>query len=266
MRSGNDMQVRLPGRVRAGEPVRAGEYNKLIDALEVLVEEVRARTLRPSADLGWRRSPGGVTGWLKGRRGPSSGGAGHQWRITVAADGATWTATVAPGVTNTWRLTADADSPSVPTPTLVSAWHAGEVLTGLADDTTYGIWLAVGASAPETANSATHWANPVAADTIAGEIGAGALLVIYDVGPGTIEKDATNTAAADVYTKVAGTIATGYVYLGKVTIAGGVVSLEQWQTGPITLPAVTYTHGVLSEDANQSLTVGADGGVFYDEP
>jgi len=91
---GNDAVVRLPPKVQPGEPVRADHHNALIASCAALLREMRARTPQASADIGWRRGPGGMTAWLQRKPGRPPG-ATHPWRVTLGYDGEDWTARVA---------------------------------------------------------------------------------------------------------------------------------------------------------------------------
>lgn len=191
----------------------------------------------------------------------------HQWKISVSKSGSNYTATVKAGVVKQAAMCEDSGGLAIP------IWESGLVsdttLTGMVNNTTYGIWLETAAAAPSGGTSSTFWDNANATDTIGSKVGAGEKLLIYDVGYGIVSKDSTNTNASSVYSKVTAGTGRGYVFLGSVAIASDVVTITQYETGPITIWAPTYTHGILSSDtspATNDITVGTDGGIYYDDP
>lgn len=94
-------QIKLPPKVRSGEPVRAADHNQLIDTVTKLLASLKYLTLQPSPDLGIRRGPNGTTAWIKGkRRGVSTTATPDQFEIVglrYDATAETWKCKVEPG-------------------------------------------------------------------------------------------------------------------------------------------------------------------------
>ena len=59
----------LPARVSSGGEIAARDINKLIDTAAAIIDELTLVTLRPSADIGVNRTPGGTFATLKKRAG-----------------------------------------------------------------------------------------------------------------------------------------------------------------------------------------------------
>jgi hypothetical protein len=64
---------KLPRRVGSGDPIKAADYNSLIDFVRGLYDENRANTLKPSADIAIRRDSSGTIPSLKSKS-PGGGG------------------------------------------------------------------------------------------------------------------------------------------------------------------------------------------------
>lgn len=65
-------QIKLPPKVRPGQPVKADEHNQLIDVLSKLLGSLKYVTLQPSADIGVKQGPNGTTAFIKNKRRGSS--------------------------------------------------------------------------------------------------------------------------------------------------------------------------------------------------
>jgi hypothetical protein len=187
-----------------------------------------------------------------------------QWTISVEAVTTTWTATVGAGILRI-PVFYD-DSGGVSMPLMEDQAIAEETLTGLADNTTYGIWLECTAAAPANGTTASWAANGTATATIDSKVGVGEVLVKYTVGGLFPIKDSTNTDADDVYAMVAAGTGKVYFYLGKVAIASGAAIVTQWERTTLTMWAPTWDHGIVSDEANNDISAGTDGGAFYDAP
>lgn len=71
--AGQDEPMRIPGRVKPGNELSAGETNLEREALAKLDRGLRSRTVRGSADVGMRRNGGGTTLFLKKKPGTKRG-------------------------------------------------------------------------------------------------------------------------------------------------------------------------------------------------
>lgn len=214
--------------------------------------------------------------------------------ISVKDAGADWTAKVGEGIV------------SFPTVYRTSAGYARIVvekaritateLTGLADDTTYGIWMETSSAFPGSADPLQYGLNDLSNESLWGAagnsgteyIGAGLMLIAMTTSFSAYAKDSTHTEAADVPDYVYATD-DGAIFIGQVAIASGVVTIDQWVEENIQIPALTWTHGTISTgsansitsdggaafanipptvstDAGNDISAGADGGAFYETP
>lgn len=244
--------MRIPEEVKAGQPVSAADYNALL-------RYVRALTLRPGPGYRVAMGPGGTVLSVArgGTGGPVSGA--HPFRISVVFADPTWTATVSAGPAHAPKLYQDADGYA--TAMMASTWITATTLTGLANNTTYGIWLEGTTSTP---GAGSVWENPVRTSTIDSKFGAPEKVVGSNPTPYIIAADSTNTDYDDVYAKVIAGTGSQFAYIGQVAIASGVVTIDQWVRSDIYLAMATWGHGIVSSDANNDITAGSDGGVFYE--
>jgi hypothetical protein len=151
------------------------------------------------------------------------------------------------GITiNTGELIADPLGTGVPGALTVST------------STTYGVWLELDFEDP-----GTNYRNPWS--------GRGMQFInwlpMQFSTSGRVIISSTYTLGSQVTTLTAASVKKGYAYVGKVVVNGsGVATITQHLRSDIILPVFGLPHQILSDDADQSLIEGTDGGIYYDEP
>lgn len=195
---------------------------------------------------------------------------GHQFKITVSQNGSVWDATVAAGVVNTPLVLPDSAGSGI------LAYERTRTtatdITSLSDNDEYGVWLEYQLSSPtyDPAANRTMGINPYDNDkyntnTI---FGAGSAFICQPYVSPAIVTDTTDMAdypdSTDVRDYIVANTAYGYFYIGKITIASGVVTIDQWQIDEIILPPMTWDHGTISPSADNAIT--SDGGQAYLAP
>lgn len=191
--------------------------------------------------------------------GSTGSGSTHPFKISVSKPSTTWTISVADGIVSDDVIASDTNGEAVPL-RQSSRLVTGD-MTGIADNSVWGIWMQ-----HEVEDAPAFSENVNAVGTFDGDkVGAGMLLMSFGVGSAFIDKDGpTLVNATDAAAKVAATNALGFIYVGKVTIAAGVVTIDQWLRENVTLPTATWAHGILSNDVPNDLNVGTDGGLQYE--
>lgn len=184
---------------------------------------------------------------------PGRSGSGHPFRIEVAKSGSTWTATVGAGVGH-YAVLAN-DSSTIPMPTMDDMTWAQTDLTGLADNTTYGLWL----------RWAVGWTSLTGFTKQSG-FGSTIAQPIYAT-PGMISSSTYN-AKTDLASLTGSTSGYAYMWIGQVAIASGVVTVSQGLTEnpTITRPTITLAAAVVSADADNEISAGSDGLAYYVAP
>ncbi len=183
----------------------------------------------------------------------------HDFQISVVKDGATWDISVRGGTV--WVPTLDDDSNGDALagliPNTVTATTAAAPFINIADNTNTGIWLEVNIGSP-----AASWP----------PINAGAN------DPGELQQDPVTTINLTAFTNpgvgpyhetshlsalTASTAAKSYIYIGKVNITSGVVTITQSAKGPVTWPGLHYLVALISgESGNDLVYKSADNGMW----
>lgn len=172
----------------------------------------------------------------------------HPFQIAVEDVGATWTATVAPGDVYIATPYEDTTGRSI-----FGGFGAIQVtetdVTGLADDTTYGIWLELTIGTVNVTNANGEGVN------MRSEVPSG----VWDINEYTSATAASQAGALiDADTDVA------YILIGTVVIASGVVSILQNLRGHFTYTPLHTLADLISSDADNAIVQGADEGLWVD--
>lgn len=128
----------------------------------------------------------------------------------------------------------------------------------MAESTTYGVWLAVAISAGNVSNPFSE--NPTFTIKRIGTSGS-------DCGI-AISTDYTNSDDGEDFAVAEGNV-WGFYYIGSAYSGIGTdFAINQWRKSDIVVPMTTLPSAikVVSTDANNDITAGADGGAFYDAP
>jgi hypothetical protein len=204
---------------------------------------------------------------------PVYGGGGsfvHPFKLIVTTSGANTVLRVRYGDIKAGHIVTDSASNDIPSFRKVQTTiNTGDLVDDpiapgtvgeitLAASTTYGVWIEVDFEDP-----GTNYRNPYGGvsyqwvNWIPMQFSTTARIVV----------DSTLTDEDDAAAKTAANSDKGYYYVGKVALdADELATITQHLKSDLTLPVFGFPFQILSDDANQSLTTGADGGIFYDEP